>query len=406
MFKTKVWAFLFLMTTCALSNSFADWSDDIYDHADHFPMQLQGMFATTLVGTCMEPDIKYKRMNGQVEKVSIQNSFLETGKIDIRVGTPYKEDVKSVMNSPIVFIIPGAFNNLDDSQARYLMSLLLKKGYVTITVPNPWGTDFISHGVKKPTGTVSYEGDVIYETFKNSYAYLKRLGFKGDDVRVLGVSYGSFLAAMVAAKNSEEENPVNIVDSTILSPPYQLGETISRLDHWVSESRPFINNSLLRALYKLITFCREANISNDSEFEENKAMSLVIGAGFHRELLRSVMLYDKMKNLNKIPGRKLGTFSRKHLLWRKYFTFDKYFETYAPEAKAEMMTEIGDLNYWTQKARDNGFDNFRILTSENDFLNEPVSNFAPNESTITLETGGHYGYRGMSWYKRLLDISY
>lgn len=394
--------FLFFFSTSA----FSFWPKEVYEHADQFPMQLQGQFATTLTGTCMEPKGHYRRMNGHVEKIAIKNSLLKGKKMNIRLASVYKRDQIIDKNAPFVFFIPGAFNNLDDNQGRHLMDLFLEKGYNVVTTPNPWGTDFIKLGVKSPIGSFVYEGEVLYETFLNTFKKLKRDGYNVPSIRLVGVSYGSFLSAMISAFNVKDNYPLPLKDTTILSPPFHLGETISRLDHYVNESRPYINDNLVKSLYRLVSFCRNVDYRDYEKFSENKAMSLVIGAGFHRDLIASTILYDRLNNIDKIPGRFWRTLSKKHLKWRKNLTFKQYFNTYAKDARAQMMSRKGDINYWLDLAREGGYDDFRILTTDNDFLNEPISAFSPIEKTITLQSGGHYGYRGLSWYRQLIDLSF
>jgi hypothetical protein len=61
-------------------------------------------------------------------------------------------------------------------------------------------------------------------------------------------------------------------------------------------------------------------------------------------------------------------------------------------------------DYWLVRAQTSG-KKVRILTANDDFLNEP-NVWKGIDNALVVEDGGHYGHRSLPWIQSFLDASY
>jgi len=90
----------------------------------------------------------------------------------------------------------------------------------------------------------------------------------------------------------------------------------------------------------------------------------------------------------------------------KNYTFGRYLTEYAKESKVWLSSENGYLHYWINMAKNTGEVKFRILTSDNDFLNDEFSWDKLSNENIILEDGGHYGVNNYDWFEKFVAASY
>lgn len=382
------------------------WNSAVIDHTKSYKHPFEDTFASTLEGVCNTFSLDYDDMNIRLEDWKGYTKHLESGWLPVKIGIQTDEDDR-IRKAPLFFYIPGAFSNLDDKQNRQWMHSLTQQGYHTVVFPNPWGTDFISRKPKNPIGYVNTEAQVIYDAMR--FVYQKALieGMLSGPVRVAGVSYGGFLTAMVTALDAEHPQPIINHDATAVAPPYDMGITMDHLDSALDDMREdFAEIGFASKAWKFARFCRLKDESQMKPVHYHDAKGLVAYSGFHDTLTDSVILYDKIRAINAIPDRDLGKKSDEFKTWRKNFNYKQYFDVYAPEARRMMKAEIGKLMHWVNRAKAGNGAKIRLITADDDFLNNIGAFDAQAGKMILLKDGGHYGYRGNEWFFKFLALAF
>ncbi|MCO4780918.1 MAG: hypothetical protein KC646_01235 [Candidatus Cloacimonetes bacterium] len=396
-----------LFTTVNFS---AGWSQEVIDHSEKYSHPFQNGFVATLSSICNKPKTKEKNMIVPVEQWEMPVESLLNGPLPLRVGLQ-QDDQGNKIKAPVLFYIPGAFSNLKNGQSRQWMDEGTRLGYHVISPPNPWGTDYVGLKPKAMLGDVEEEAKSIYSAFRQAITRLDKDGLVDHSkIRIAGVSAGSFLTAIISALDAKNDSPIGFYDSTILSAPFNFGRTLDRLDQVVLESKePFMGMSLVSVLLRYKSFCKAEKKNELTEKHYETAQGLTVYQGFHSELIKSIKVFDKVNNLNSIPGGVLGSLSPKYKKWKRSMNFHKFFDVYAPETKVKLVGKYGDLLYWINQAKKSGYDHFRVINCEDDFLNADAlwNAYAKRgKDIILLEDGGHYGFRHLPWFKEFFQVAY
>ncbi|PCJ19491.1 MAG: hypothetical protein COB02_07020 [Candidatus Cloacimonadota bacterium] len=406
----KIFNFLILNLLLTSISFSAGWSREILNHSDKYDHPFANGFAATLSSICHKPNIKEKNIIVPILDWKFKIDDLLKDPLTLKVAL--QQDSKgNVKKAPLLFYIPGAFSNLGNGQSRRWMDEGTRLGYHVITPPNPWGTDYVGLKPKAKLGDVEAEGKVIYNAFRQAF---KKLNDKHkvdrSKIRIAGVSAGSFLTAIISALDAKHNDPIGFYDSTIMSAPFNFGRTLDRLDKIVLESKePFMGMSLVSVLIRFKRFCRAEKSGELNDYHLESAKGLTVYQGFHSELIKSIKVYDKVNKLNSIPGGILGSLSPKYKKWKRKMNFNKFFDVYAPETKKLLLGNNGDLLYWVNQAKKSGYDNFRILNADDDFLNANAAwaNYMKrSQDLIMLQDGGHYGFRHLDWFKEFISLSF
>jgi len=430
MHSLSLFSRLFLLAILVFPG-FSDWDLSVRQHALSFSTPYKDSFFASIAGTCGLENIPYEDMSVEVERKKVPTLGMVMGTLAIDRGLQ-RDRQGRLKKAPLAIFIPGSFVNLDERQPNRWLDALTRMGYHTVVVPNPLGTDFISKIPAQTWGSFIPEAETLYDVIRKVHAQLKRKGALSGPVRIAGVSSGGFFASMVIALDAEHRNPVINTDATIVSPGYHLGRGMDRLDGFVEELRAdFQEMSSLRMLFKLRKICRvddpvhaEPDILRDSK-------GIVSFAGFYEELVSSVKKYDDVKHLNNVPKNPFPWMNNEYRKWRDQMTFAKYFDDFNPEGKAIIRSEQGHLYYWIKRAYAAGFPSVRVLTTTDDFFNDPgawgplVSNPLAHgmdgtyglmldaaawdriqNDVIVLKNGGHYGFRNTAWFKVFLQLAF
>lgn len=369
----------------------------------HFPFENQ--FASTVVGTCHSPNISFKDMVVPIQDWNVRTDRFEAGTLPVKVGFQRNREGK-IMAAPVMFVIPGAFNNLDHKQPRRLLNDFTRLGYHTVVFPNPWGTQYISKAPNQATGMIKEEGISIYEVMRKLHRRFTRLGIIKGETKLFGVSYGAFLSSMIGGMDAIHQEPIVTGSVTMVSPPFNMKRALTRLDELLDRNRTFFGLDLVRIAAKFLTICRFDDQSEMGQDHLQDAEGLATGMGFHEELIASLLTYEEAKGLNRIPHRWLGDLSPVYRHWKRQMTFNKYFEEYTPEALEFVNSEEADLYYWIELARAQGKKDMRVLVAKDDFLNDHDFWAQSGVETILLPTGGHYGFRGLHWFHQFLKKTF
>jgi hypothetical protein len=287
-----------------------------------------------------------------------------------------------------MILIPGAFANLDDHSAINWSHRFIALGYHVLTVPNPWGTDFISHKANFKLGDFVKEAQALYQSMRHSILYLEGRELLDGEISLTGLSYGAFLSAMIKAFDTEQMNPLIDGNVTLFAPPFSLGRTLERLDDAIEEVRhDYLSTNLMLVYYKLRMVCALTKIDDLTQLRRHDSKGLVIRFAFHEEMINSFTLYNKQWNLDLIPKKR-----SEREAWRISMDFATYFSRY----------EKSRVSYWIQKSINNGFNNIRLHAAEDDFLNDEKVWPAFRNDFYLVEHGGHLGYQYLPWLDNLI----
>lgn len=377
------------------------WPDNVLDHIDNYHHPLEDGFVSTVNGQCRGPNVYYWQMVTKVKNYRVRSSYMASKELPIKVALQ-RDANGNVIKAPLMYIVPGAFNNLNGRMPRQLTDAFTKLGYHTVTFPNPWGTQYIEEKPLYPTGSVVQEGESLYEAMRFVHEAFEEQDILDGKVKMYGVSYGGFLSVMINALDAEHERPIINGEVTSVSPPYHLAHTLERLDELISETQPFIGIGLFNTVRKGLGLCFLSDNGSVDDQNIKNAKGLTISSGFHSNLISSLMAYDKAWNIRSVPHARWGSYSPVFRRWMKAMSFTKYYETYNPQGLQSVRSDEGDLYAWMNRAQVAGNNLARVIVSQDDFLNDTgVEPFdVRHEETIILPNGGHYGFRSLGWYRQ------
>lgn len=417
--------FSFFLGTLAFQPLYCDWSELVRSYASTYSTGLRDGYVSSLVASCRAEKINHRQMDLKIETWEVFAADLEKGNVRVDVGL--QRDEKGIIKAPLAIFLPGTFGNINQTMGNRWLNSLTGLGYHVASLPNPFGTDYVKQVPMGKFGTITTEAQSLYAVIRNLHQKLRLMGALNGQVRLVGVSLGGFFAAIISSLDAEHDDPMIVTDTTILSPPFHLGRGMERLDHLVDTYRdPYEDMSLVRLYYRYRKLCRMDSIEDADEGQLEDARGLVAFQGFYKGLLKSIKVYDEVRNLNYVPRDK-----KEYAEWKNRFKFFTYFEDLNPEGKEIIDSEMGHLLYWIARAKQAGFPDVRILTSNDDFFNDegvwdqdsPLNltssvgkdyGFLKNQDlweeirkeVIILQDGGHYGYRGNPWFENFIRLAF
>lgn len=400
---------LFLLAL-GVRSAWAGWSDAAFNYQDSYNFDVDDGYLSTVWGSCHSPNPKWNKMRAKLINwnVTTDELYYRTLPTKMALTLDHRGRVKK---APVMFFIPGAFTNLDEKMPKHFIDRFTRLGYHVFVVPNPWGTQYVSRKPKTITGHIEAEAYTLYDVFKRAHRYLSEKGYTNGEFHISGVSYGAFLSAMISGiAASDPARIVSFASTTIISPPLDLGLSLNNLDFVLDETVDYTSMWLPKLARKYLSICR-VNVGNLGRYSKRDAMGLAASQGFHVNLINSLRLYDKLWDLNTIPGNFWGGLSRRYRQWRKNMSFSRYFREYNRGAAAIVDGPKGKINYWIAMARENSDTRIQVLMAQDDFLNTEftkgvVRNDLNEGELIELPTGGHFGFRALPWFDELLERAF
>lgn len=387
------------------------WPDQVRFHVEDYHNPINDRYLSTVYGSCQLGAPRFRDMPVLVEDYRVVSEAHLQGELPIKLGLQ-RNHRGQLIQAPVMFVIPGAFNNLNHRQPRDLMAQFSRLGHHVVMFPNPWGTQYISHNPHHFTGSFKAEGQAIYQALRRVFKVLDEQGLiERGQTRVYGVSYGGFVAGMIAGLDAVHERPIIEREITIVSPPFHIGRTLLRLDDLIDETAGYIALGLPGLLRRFFQVCQEADrySAKTDERRLKDAKGLATSQGFHAELATSLKALDRVKNLNSIPGRALNWLSPRYRHWYRTLNFEKYLRTYSPDVIEQAFSPEANLYYWIHLNQTHGKAQARVLVADDDFLNDyswTIRERGAGDETLFLENGGHYGFRRLPWYRLFHNQSF
>lgn len=390
------------------TQSFDFWNSSLRNHAQTYSNPYQDQFLSTLKGVC-DFDWPWKKKYGiyrdrdfqdkdLAERIPVNQVFSYKQKINIGSDDSQApaESKKEVKLAPLVIFLPGMFNENDDNQNKRFMLDLSKRGHHVATLPNPLSIDFINAKPNYKPGEFLKEAKTLYRGIKRIVLSYKRRGILlNDQVRLLGVSYGALMSAIITALDANDANIITM-GTTLISPPLNFRKALERLDEYIEETTSeFGGMGVPGKLYRFLRVCFTDNFTHQLKW----AKAVTIIAGFQELLVNSIKAWRVVNGLKQdLPFQNPN--------WEKTFKFRDYLDWYAPEVEQMLNLPEAELHFWVNQARALGKP-IRILAAEDDWLNIPQEwQEFYREQVIILPNGGHYGFRKLLWFEKFLTLAF
>lgn len=313
----------------------------------------------------------------------------------------YKENKeKKVLKAPTLFFLPGIFSDLANDMSLRMRRSMTKKGHHVITFPNPLSKDFLREAPTHLPGDLFNEAELLYQTMRNVYYQYYSKGYICDKVKLMGVSYGGFLTAIIAALDAREEDPIFNSTVTSVSPPYYFLRSIKRLDWWHPKLSKYRSMNLLWVAWKawcLMSLKKQSQVDNDHLWD---ARGFFVEFFFWKEFKYALEIFEEKTGKLPVDKNELGK-------WLEQSNFEDYFREFSPFVYIRLKSNQGSLGYWLDEYERYSGKKIRVLTAMDDPLNHS-SNWNPHigeENVIVLPEGGHYGFRRIGWYEDFLQIA-
>lgn len=393
----KIFVSLLLLSSVA----FGAWSPRAIDYANqklgYFPgpaglsPEERGALATVWGGGMRE--VRFNEdLSGDEQNIKLPGYFERDLRVFLR-----KQDHRA----PLIVVVPGVFSNADDALARGTTKWFSKLGYHVLTLPNCWSRDFAR---AKPLYHDDYPVGEARTVMQVTRWAIKEIGAENiSSAQLFGESLGALVVSVVYSLDSQESRPLFTAGATMTWPPIALHSAMQVLDGMMTSTAKLYDDKCHNLIKRLETkwrILRGKYILDPTHDEIECAPAVVAQYAFRKELVK---LAKTVNHVNKL-GRNVP----------KDLTFAKYVADYAPRYRAALAAgdHYGDLRYWLSKTSARGLQNIRILTSEDDFLNDhqswdmPGQLDSPQDQLIVAHWGGHIGLTDTREYEGLMRAEF
>ncbi len=397
---------VFLILLALTSSAFASgWSTQALKLCHEYKHPIEDGAISSIWGNLMP--IVSSKLQGHpgvtIRTRQIPSRHFKTGHIEFIESWPEDGFFKK---RPFIIFNPGVFSPIWGDQTTDMMTRLGALGYHVIAFANPLDRDFVTLNPKFEVGNIYKQAQAIYEASKYLINEYDRAGYVKGKPRLAGVSYGTFLTALIAAQDTQANNPIGFRDLTLFSPPFVLTESIGLLDKLILDSRDdgyeFSNWSMLKSFWHILWLKGITRAQAMDSRLSLEARGILGEYVFKSGMARALKELDELTGVVGVPKRR-----KERRKWRESLLFSEIFNKYSPKFSQSFEGSEGEhLITWLAKAREHGI-GIRVLTAKDDFINArvPSDGFAQDE-LIELERGGHYGYRSLEWFTDLVNLAF
>lgn len=307
--------------------------------------------------------------------------------------------------APLIVFSPGVFNGIRGYESVRALELFRQRGFHVLVVPQPMTREYLRRGPHFLPGHIEAEAAVL---LRATQLFIDRVGpMNVTSVHLVGESYGALLSAAAAALDAESGAPLIDGTVTLFSPPVDMGQTLDRLDRILDDHGPnFINRCRRHLIGSALDFLTANTLADLRIGTQECAGPLAAFLGFHRGL---VGLARNLLSRGLVDPALRSEIDSKET--RYAFRFGTYLTKFAPVVREQVEGGSGDLRRWMRRAQYEGFNRFRVLTSADDFLNDPqqwraIERTLGPRHVLMLPTGGHLGYLGSSWIQNFMNDAF
>tara|TARA_Y100001954_G_scaffold107298_1_gene116498 strand:+ start:5390 stop:6622 length:1233 start_codon:yes stop_codon:yes gene_type:complete len=336
------------------------------------------------------------KQNNKIRKYFIPSSHFQTGEIPYLLGEEYGDQQKR----PLLVYIGGSFSKLFSNITKNFHKRFIRLGYRVLSFENFICDCSISRSPQFPFFDLKTQGRVYYEAIKKVHQELVKQGKVNQNITLFGQSYGGFLGSIIYALDSAEKAPLFNKGLHVYSPPFDFVKTFEKLDSILDEAKKDKTFGNIPS-YLMTSFQINRLEKNDQVGQRIKEKSLGVFAdfGFKMKLERMLLSYNSsVKSLGLPEGR---AETRKFL---EGLTFQDALGLIDSKGFKDLRSsQERKLSYWIFRAIENGRKDIRILSSIDDMINEEVnSKLLATNHLMMLPSGGHFGYKRLLWFDKLL----
>ena len=373
-------------------------------------IQVQDSFAGTLLGECTGRGMKIRSGGAPLDlsqlrpeamripfEYSNQELFEDTLKFIGNVHTTARKEARD-----LVFIVPGIFDNVEGPyfiRAPYidfLAALSFRAGNNVIQLPNPLGESYVAANAHHDLTDFMAAAQNYLTVMQFTLNQLKQQNVRVGDVKIVGVSLGAFLAAMMLSYDAQGSSPM-LSQSVLISPPSNLHHSIELLDQRIQEVQQNVSKDiLLKTFLPYLSLCLSRKDSHLTQDNFRTFQTAALYYGFIKPLLKT--LKEVKQGLpNELKGYdfSLSEFKEKG----SEFSFQALFHSFSPKMASLIQGDGGYLSFYLDQAQVQT----HIITSENDFIvaKDSWKNMSsPHVHTTNLTYGGHIGVRASSNFRK------
>lgn len=306
---------------------------------------------------------------------------------------------KHSAKAPLVVFLPGIFGSYDSNVAGATVHDLENLDIHLLVPPNFLNHKYVAAGPLYD----SYQGesldlDAVKQTIIEA---VNKIG--KDDVsaiHLVGESLGTAVASALYSTDFELSEYVEKGSLTLVCPPLKLGISVKNFDHMidtVGKAEQECSNIFYN--YPLMAFHFLYQKIPNQMTEDFKAC-------MQNYLYRTVFLKSANKSLEahlKLKGQSLDEPAQ---------NFSDFFSKYQPSFLEKLNVQDNQtiLSYWLKRARDKQLSNIRVLSSQNDFVNNPESwngftqsSGLNDKQVLMLPWGGHCAFLGLDGWGQIFS---
>ena len=283
-----------------------------------------------------------------------------------------KDESGRIKRAPLVVFITGIFGNPFTGLGRHMIKHLSDNGLHVIGLGNPLGKENLDLKPRYTLASFINESQAFYETTKVAVKNLRKLSLITNDVTLLGVSYGAFIAAIMKNIDKGEASPLT-KKLILISPPMNITWGLQNMDSLIKESEDYRDRTDLWFNMKSIKYClNPPSVTNEKQ----------------RSLAKAIFSHM-------VPRYSGSVFNQ----WRRRFLFSDYFEDFFPSLKRLYYSPKASLRSWI----DFNDKNILFFSAKDDPLNKNLS-WPSLNNVFLIENGGHYGFASSEFYEKFLSL--
>jgi len=313
-------------------------------------------------------------------------------------------EAQRIARAPLLVFVPGIFSNADGAAPRLITKIFAKLGYHVLILPNSWSPDYLSAQKKKTDGDgFRQDAELVLELTKN--VIQNEIGENlVTEVHLMGESLGAGIASVVYALDLNSKVPVFDAGLTMMWPPANIAQSVDILDRYLFQYDEEVfeqrcrehvihGSTVLRALFGSL-------LSRPKLMDVECAGPAIMNLGFRKRLNSNAEFFEnnnKNNNDNKVHNnaRNFG-----HRVKFDKMNFQTYLANYFPKFKnrVDSNDDYLSLERLIKRFYVSRQTNFRIITSEDDFINQPNvyldmvnRGVFASDHIIQLKWGGHVG---------------
>jgi hypothetical protein len=353
-------------------------------------------YSTAVFGMLKE-SLNHTIIDIPYEKIDLESSYFNSGKMPVQLHISRKKLYKGlfaskknkrskVRKAPLAIIINPMYSGDYINQMTRFIEFFGKKGFHVLVFFNTWSLDMMNENPRFMPGNMYVEAEAHLKAVHNVIDnYIGKDNVSG--ATLIGASYGSFLAPVLKNYDQRSRKKPLINGPTIsFNPPFDIFNSLANLDHQaeealIHEEKCVQKGGLVKVFWEIFT----KDYYKDTDLDEDCTKFFLSRIGFKMTLELTLESINKAKNLGYEPEE------------LKKISYMDYINDFSDiNIKKPGQTHIG---YWMAATKKRGYNDFLIVTSRDDSINDGLSLFDypsyyfGKHNTIMLPTGGHTGLR-------------